>query len=104
MRDIDAIAQALIQAHPSLSVTQLQVSHPGADDDGLWFFKHPSSPIEVQLESSSGYCPFLVESDARSETLTASTVEDAIALVASGLGLRPQPNKSFKPNPLRGSA
>jgi hypothetical protein len=104
MRDIDAIANALIQAHPGLRVTQLRVPHPGADDDGLWFFKHPSSQVEVQLESSTGNCPFLMESDANSERLAASTAQEAVALVASALGLGPQPNKSFKPNPLRGSA
>jgi hypothetical protein len=87
MRDIDAIIEALIQAHPELSVGQLKVPHPGADDDGLWFFTHPSSPHEVQLESPHGMCPFLSESDANTSSVTADTVAIAIGLVADGLSL-----------------
>ncbi len=63
MRDIDAIIKALSLAHPELLVEQLQVLHPGSDDDGLWFFRHPASRYEVQLESSAGMCPFLFETD-----------------------------------------
>jgi hypothetical protein len=87
MRDIDAIIEALIQAHPELSVGQLKVLHPGADDDGLWLFTHPSSSYEVQLESPHGMCPFLFESDANATRATADTVAIAIGLVADGLSL-----------------
>ena len=87
MRDIDAIIKALALAHPELVVEQLQVLHPGADDDGLWFFRHPASPYEVQLESPSGACPFLFETDAHASSATAGTVAEAISLVVGGLGL-----------------
>ena len=72
--------------HPEIGVQQLQVSHPGADDDGLWYFKHPLSTEEVQLESSTGVAPFLVESNHAPSTV-ANTIEDAVALVAARLGL-----------------
>ena len=87
MRDIDAIIEALIQAHPELSVERLKVLHPGADDDGLWFFTHPSSPHEVQLESPHGMCPFIFETDANPTQVTADTILTAANLVAGGLGL-----------------
>jgi len=87
MRDIDAIIQALVAAYPSLQATQLTVAHPGADDDGLWFFRHPDTSVEVQLESTTGMCPFLFESSANNSCLNASSVTAAVALVATGLGL-----------------
>ena len=105
MRDIDAIIDQLRLAYPDISAEQLAVPHPGADDDGLWFFRHPACDVEFQLESSTGACPFLAESSASAERLTADTIEQAVALVVAGLGLTGQrPNNSFKPNPLRGSA
>jgi hypothetical protein len=61
------------------------VLHPGADDDGLWSFWHPRSDIEVQLESSSGNAPFLVESSGSPERFYANTVQQAIAMVVAGL-------------------
>ena len=87
MRDIDAIIAHLHLTHPDISVAQLTVLHPGADDDGLWFFRHPATDIEVQLESSSGTCPFLFESSGSSDRLIASSVEQAVAFVAAGLGV-----------------
>lgn len=87
MRDIDIVIAQLVATHPGVTVEQLKVVHPGADDDGLWFFQHRSSSVEVQLESSNGQCPFLVESDASPAASTARTVPEAIALVARSLGL-----------------
>ena len=105
MRDIDAIISQLRLAHPDVSAEPLAVMRPGTDDDGLWFFGHPASDVELQLESSTGNCPFLVESSASVDRPIADTVEQAVALVVTGLGLAGQrPNNSFKPNPLRGSA
>ena len=87
MRDIDIIIQQLQLAHPDIRVEQLSVAHPGADDNGLWFFTHPASGIEVQLESSTGSCPFLVESAGSARRPMAATVQQAIALVLGCLGL-----------------
>lgn len=87
MRDIDAIIARLKLLHPDISVEQLSVLHPGADDDGLWFFRHPATVIEVQLESSAGVCPFLFESSGSPDRLNAGNIDHAIALVVAGLGL-----------------
>lgn len=87
LRDIDAIINALARAHPDLVVEQWQARHPGADDDGLWLFRHPASDYEVQLESTTGSCPFLFETDAHASPATADTIGDAILLVPGGLAL-----------------
>ena len=85
--DIDAVISELRRAHPEIAVERLAVRHPGADDDGLWFFTHPGARGEVQVESSTGAAPFLVESD-DDPPGTARTVGEAVALVATRLGLR----------------
>jgi hypothetical protein len=87
VRDIDVIIAKLHLAHPEISAAQLTVLHPGADDDGLWFFRHPATDVEVQLESSTGTCPFLFESSGSADRLTAGTVEQAVAFVVAGLGV-----------------
>lgn len=86
MRDIDAIVRELHLAHPGISAERLAVLHPGADDDGLWFFRHTAGSAEVQLESATGNVPFLVEG-LGVERHTAATVQQAVALVVAGLGL-----------------
>ena len=87
MRDIDAVIRQLQLAHPDVSAKQLAVSHPGADDDGLWFFRHPASDTEIQLESPTGNAPFLVESSESRDRQLADTVQQAVALVVAGLAL-----------------
>ncbi len=85
--DIDALTTALKQAFPAATLTQLRVPHPGADDDGLWFVTHPEGMTEVQIESSTGNVPFLIESDLAPPTKAAS-IEDALRLVVARLGLK----------------
>jgi hypothetical protein len=53
-RDIDKLIDELQRAYPGVTVEQLRVTQPGADDDSLWFFRHPGSRKEVQVESSTG--------------------------------------------------
>ena len=76
MRDVDKIVELIRSVHPALVVEQLKVSHPGADDDGLWFFGQPDSPFQVQIESSNGACPFLVETDETNTRFTTNSVEE----------------------------
>jgi hypothetical protein len=85
-RDIDNIIAVLTAKHPQLSVHQLKGKRPG-DDDGLWFFRHPDSEFEVQLESSYGSFPFLVETDRHDERGNAGTIAEVVELVESWLGL-----------------
>ena len=89
VRDIDTIIECLSRAHPAITYEQLKVAHPGADDDGLWFFRHPDCPYEVQLESWSGQCPFAFETAEHDGRATAATVASAVSLVAAGLRLSP---------------
>ncbi|MDF2771341.1 MAG: hypothetical protein K0S86_835 [Geminicoccaceae bacterium] len=88
-RDIDTVIAELQRAHPSIACEQLRVTHP-TDDDGLWFFTHPDRPGEVQLESTTGQVPFLVEGTESPARDTAHSVEQAVALVATRLGLIPR--------------
>jgi hypothetical protein len=86
-RDIDSVIAELHRAHPSVVCEQVRVAHPGADDDGLWFFTHPDHSGEVQLESPTGQVPFLVEGTESPARDMAHSVEQAVALVAARLGL-----------------
>lgn len=63
---------------------RLRVLHPGADDDGLWFFRLPPYPDELQLESPSGECPFALES--AGERARADTVVEAVDWITQRLG------------------
>ena len=86
-RDIDQVIAALRLAFPGIACEQLRVAHPGADDDGIWFVTHPTGRGEVQLESSSGRFPLLVEGTDSPARDMAHTLEQAVALVAARLGL-----------------
>jgi hypothetical protein len=86
MRDIDAIEIQLQSWRPDIVFEQLRVRHPGTDDDGVWLVRLPDNPAEVQLESSTGSCPFLVESNTSTERLNAPSVGEAFLAVLRGLG------------------
>ena len=81
MRDIDQIIQSMMKICPTVKVRQHDVPHPGADDDGIWFFKRPGSEFEIQLESPKGMCPFLVETDENDARLTTSSTEETVSIL-----------------------
>src|ERR671920_463940 len=81
-RDIDKLIRELERSSPEVAVEQLRVKHPGADDDGLWFFRHPTSSNEVQVESSTGALPFLIESD-REPPAQVETLREAVSVVTA---------------------
>jgi len=85
MRDIDQVIAALRRRHSDLGVEQRPVTY-AAVDDGIWFINLPSTSIEVQLESSTGNCPFLVESSLSPERMHAATIGEAINMVSTMLG------------------
>ena len=78
MRDIDNLIQSFQALYPTVRVRQLEVSHPGADDDGLWFFQRSDSEFEVQIESSTGMCPFAIETSESESRLTTATIDQTI--------------------------
>ena len=86
MRDVDQIIQSLRNVNPIVKIEQLKVSHPG-DDDGIWFFEQPGSEFEVQIESHTGMCPFLIETDESNARYTANTVEETIEILVKLLHL-----------------
>ena len=86
-RDIDLIIERLTADIPTIHIDQLKVAHPGADDDGLWFIHVPGQENEVQLESTCGSCPFLIESDFSDERFHAYNVEEAVRTVKRLYGL-----------------
>ncbi len=80
-RDIDHIIERLTAELPGVQVAQLQVTHPGADDEGLWFIRIPGIDEEVQIESSHGSCPFLIESDLSDERFYARSIDEVVQKV-----------------------
>ncbi len=93
MRDVDRIIELVRAMHPAVRVEQLKVSHPGADDDGLWFFDQPESPFQVQIESSTGMCPFLIETYETDARFTTDSVEETVRTLSDLLHLT-ETNKS----------
>jgi len=81
-RDIDCIVERVKERIPGVIVDQLTKIHP-ADDDGLWWFRLPGIKKDIQIESSSGSCPFIVESDDFSSTnaKTAHTIDEAVLMI-----------------------
>jgi hypothetical protein len=87
-RDIDQITMAVKERLPDVEVDQWIKEKP-TDDDGLWYFRRAGLHGEIQLESSSGNCPFVVESDAMknsAEAVKAPTKDKAVQLITEYLG------------------
>jgi len=80
-RDIDLIIERLTVDLPGADIQRLRVSNPGADDDGLWFIQIPGREEKVQIESSNGGCPFLIESDFNSARLWGHSIEEVVSTV-----------------------
>jgi len=80
-RDIDAIIARVQEALPGVRWQQLRVPQPIADDDGTWFMWIPGREGEVQLESTTGQCPFLLESDRTMERVECGTVDEVVERV-----------------------
>ncbi|HWE01210.1 MAG TPA: hypothetical protein VG326_02280 [Tepidisphaeraceae bacterium] len=86
-RDIDQIAASVRQSLPDVQIDQWIKLSP-TDDDGLWYFRRPGANGEIQLESSSGNCPFTVESDAMknsTQAVQAKTPDAAVQLITQFL-------------------
>src|SRR4051812_12917084 len=60
--DLSQIIDRVTAAFPDVEWQQLQAKWP-ADDDGVWVVNRPGGRFgDIQIESSSGLCPFVVES------------------------------------------
>lgn len=86
-RDIERVIALVRNRLPSVSVVQLDKMHSG-DDDGIWYFRLPGVERDIQLESSDGVSPFIVEHDemqSTAEAWRATSVEQAAAAVVEYL-------------------
>jgi hypothetical protein len=80
-RDVDRIIEGVRQIFPEMNIEQLKVTHHG-DDDGLWFFNLPDNPKdEIQIESSYGNCPFLIENIRNDDRKNGETIEQVVAII-----------------------
>jgi hypothetical protein len=85
MRDIDRIMQQFRRFDSQVKFQQLSVKLP-ADDDRLWYVSREREPVSIQIESSTGNCPFLIEFDTSptsSGRMVVATVEEAVELLKS---------------------
>jgi hypothetical protein len=86
MRDIDKVIERVKTALPDVRWEQLKAGHP-ADDDGLWFFTLPGLNEDVQAESSSGMCPFLVEGNKEGQRVDCATIDKTADTIIEWLKL-----------------
>ena len=82
--DLRLIIDGIQAELPDVEWEQLVVKFP-ADDDGLWFFWRPGGRIggDVQIESSYGRCPFLIESSFDNERRIGETPVEVIGTVVA---------------------
>lgn len=88
-RDIDIVINRVRALYPDVNLEQLKVSHPGIDDDGLWFFSLEGLRKDVQVESSTGTAPFTVEHGdmhRQEDRVHGADIDRVVAEVASYLG------------------
>ena len=86
MKDVELIIDIVTAVLPNEQWHQLRVKHP-ADDGGSWLFDLPEGRNSVQIESSSGMCPFLMEHDLAAERYHGATVEEVSDKVVEWLEL-----------------
>src|SRR5262249_18470225 len=87
-RDIDHIIERVSQRIPGVKVQQHWVKNPKVDDDGVWWFYLPGFKKQIQIESSNGMCPFVVEHDEKKtpfEGKFGATIEDAVEMFSASL-------------------
>ena len=84
-RGIEELTDALQRAYPGITVERSH-AQPGADDENVWFVRHPNALVDVQVECANGEAPFSVASDLAPPTV-ASCVAAATRLVNARLGL-----------------
>jgi hypothetical protein len=89
MLDIDRVMDLVATAFSDISVVQHQSTWP-VDDEGVWFFQLPNFEHHIQLESSTGMCPFFVEhngmpSPADGGGWNAASIEEAARMVVDYL-------------------
>jgi len=86
-RDIHAIMAAVAQVLPTCVITQEAAYLPTTHDDGIWYFNLPVMVHSVQIESSDGMCPFLLETEDASGPIarTFASVHEIVEVIIAAL-------------------
>ena len=82
--ELEQIIERVTTLLPEVRWEQSPVAHP-SDDSGLWFFRLPGRKGEVQIESSTGTCPSLIEWDGNDARQVSATVEEVVSIVVRWL-------------------
>ena len=85
MKTIERLIQSLKAALPGVEIRQLRASQPG-DDTGLWFVRHPDCGVEVNIESSDGEFPFLIENSRNDTRVTTTDMDETLTILRWTLG------------------
>ena len=84
-RDVDSIIESVKVRNPDTCVRQLEVKFP-SDDNGIWYFWNPSHPDDdIQIENSTGQCPFLIESNRDDTRIQVESVEEVVSIICQHL-------------------
>ena len=86
-RDIHKIIEAVHGDLPECSITQEAAYLPGSQDDGIWYFILPGIQDSVQIESSSGMCPFVVETchQSSAQALRSTSIAETVTMITTYL-------------------
>jgi hypothetical protein len=79
-RDIGSIIEQVRNRLPNVTAMPVHMTHP-ADDDGIWWILLPNVERDIQIESSLGNCPFMIEHDDMHSTagaIAAHNVDDVV--------------------------
>jgi hypothetical protein len=85
--DANRIIDLVRDAVPEVTVVQMYKVYP-ADDDGLWWFRLPGIDEDIQIESSTYNCPFIIEHSgmhSSSEALKGESIDQVADEVISYL-------------------
>jgi hypothetical protein len=83
-RDIDTIINRIKELDSLVDILQLEAKYSG-DDDGIWYFRLDGA--EVQVESSDGMSPFLIEGDKESQVVSNANIDMTISSICEFLGI-----------------
>jgi hypothetical protein len=85
--DVDKIISLVEELIPEVEVCQMPKFNP-SDDDRLWWFRLPGVRENIQMESATYDCPFIVEHHFMknsSEAITCRCVQETVSQIVGFL-------------------
>lgn len=79
--DVDKIIEVIKEKFSGVKVESVNPFVPGSFYQGLWFFNIPNVDGEIQIESSNGNCPFLVESHLNDDRYNGYSVVEVVSII-----------------------